>query len=151
MSQFRRALTTLTFAIIFAATGAFADQPVFHAEQGTAIGGFDTVAYFTDGVAVKGDPKYRLMWKGAIWQFASQEHLDAFEANPRGFAPQYGGYCAYAVARGYTVGTDPEAWRIIDDKLYLIHSDPIMDRWLADLDENLRLSDENWPVVLKEQ
>ncbi|WP_146344853.1 YHS domain-containing (seleno)protein [Falsiphaeobacter marinintestinus] len=138
-----------TAILMFAVLGPVrADTPIFHARDGAAIGGYDTVAYFTTGAAVPGTPEIVVMWKGVVWQFASQSHRDAFEANPRAYAPQYGGYCAFAVSQGYTVGTDPEIWRIIDGKLYLIHNASVLSRWLTDLDGNLVMSETNWPSVL---
>jgi YHS domain-containing protein len=85
-----------------------------------AIKGYDPVGYFKQRRAVKGSEKYSLKWLGATWLFASDEHRQLFESSPTEFAPQYGGHCADGVAYGdYTANIDPEAWRIIDGKLYL--------------------------------
>lgn len=82
---------------------------------------------------------------GATWQFKSQEHLDLFRADPQKFAPQYGGYCAWAVSRNRLVEIDPKAWAIADGKLYLNFSDKVQNDWESDREENIRLADENWP------
>src|SRR5262249_48056750 len=78
--------------------------------DGVAVRGFDTVAYFVAENAVKGDPKFEYAWNGAKWLFSSQENLDKFKQNPEAFAPQFGGYCAYAVSHGHTADGDPQAW-----------------------------------------
>jgi YHS domain-containing protein len=85
-----------------------------------AIKGYDPVAYFTDNKAVEGSATYAYQWLGAEWHFASAKNRDLFIANPGKYAPQYGGYCADGVSFGtVTTNIDPQAWRIIDDKLYL--------------------------------
>jgi YHS domain-containing protein len=85
-----------------------------------AIKGYDPVAYFVDGKAVEGSPRFSHRWLGATWHFASAEHRDRFIAEPSKYAPQYGGYCADGVSLGtVTTNVDPRAWRIIDGKLYI--------------------------------
>lgn len=129
-------------------SAAQADTSVFYAQQGAALRGYDTVAYFTDGAPVQGKPNIAVMWKGVVWHFASEENREAFEANPRAFAPQFGGFCAYAVAQGYTIGTDPLEWDIVDGKLYLTHSRQITRIWEKDVPGYIRQAEQNWPQVL---
>jgi YHS domain-containing protein len=86
------------------------NPPVFIDEAGRAIDGYDTVAYFTDGQPLPGDAAYSQEWQGAVWLFASAEHRDAFAANPEKYAPQFGGYCAYAISKGHAVKAKPEVW-----------------------------------------
>lgn len=112
-----------------------------------AVKGYDVVAYFTDNKAVKGDKKLQIEWQGANWRFSSQANLEAFKANPEQYAPQYGGYCAYAVSQGYTAGIDPEAFAVVDGKLYLNYSHSIAEKWQADRDNYILLADKNWPEV----
>ncbi len=88
------------------------------------------------------------MWKAAYWHFSSHENREIFEANPRAFAPQFGGYCAYAVARGYLTDTDPDTWQIVEDKLYLVHSPEVARLWQEDIPGNIALAERNWPRVL---
>ena len=90
------------------------------------------------------------MWKGATWRFASAANRTAFEMNPKAYAPQYGGYCAYAVSRGYTAKIEPDAWRIVDGKLYLNYSRSVRTHWAADVPGNIAKANANWPAVLKE-
>ena len=114
-------------------------------EEQAKIEGFDPVAYFSEGRPVEGSKKFGTRWMGANWRFASAENRDRFVAEPERFAPQYGGYCAYAVSQGGTAGIDPEAWSIVDGKLYLNLNLDIQARWDADRDRYIGLADENWP------
>ena len=114
---------------------------------GTAIEGYDPVAYFTEGKPVEGSSAHTYAWKGATWRFSTKENRDAFAAAPEKFAPQYGGYCAWAVAQGYTAGIDPEAWRVVDAKLYLNNSKSIQSRWAQDIPGNIAKGDANWPNI----
>ena len=127
---------------------ARAESPMYFTDGGAAIHGYDTVSYFQAGTPVRGAPEIAVMWKGATWHFASQQNREVFEANPRAFAPQFGGYCAYAVARGYLTSTDPNAWQIVDDRLYLVHSQQIERLWSRDVEGNIRSAEGNWPRVL---
>jgi YHS domain-containing protein len=117
--------------------------------HGVAVGGYDPVAYFTDHKPVPGKPYITSSWKGATWRFTSTEHRDAFEANPEKYAPQYGGYCAYAVAKGGTAKGDPKAWSIVDGKLYLNLSPAVQKLWEKDIPGYIKAADKNWPGVLE--
>ena len=114
---------------------------------GTAIEGHDPVAYFTEGKPVEGSSAHTYQWKGATWKFASRENHDSFAASPQKFAPRYGGYCAWAVAQGSTASIDPEAWRVVDGKLYLNYSKSIQNRWAQDIPGNIAKGDANWPKI----
>lgn len=127
---------------------ALAKTASVYAEDGIAIDGTDPVAYFTDGKPVKGAPEFTHNHNGATWQFSSAANRDTFAANPAAYAPQYGGYCAYAVSEGYTASTTPEAWRIVDGKLYLNYSKRIQRRWEKNIPARIANADANWPAVL---
>lgn len=114
-------------------------------DGGVAIKGHDPVAYFTQNAAVAGDAAFTASHDGATYRFASAANRDAFAANPGKYAPQYGGYCAYAVANGYTAPIDPEAFTIVDDKLYLNFSKGVRRRWERDIPGNISKADANWP------
>jgi YHS domain-containing protein len=129
-------------------TAALARTPEIYTEGGIAVDGSDVVAYFTEGKPVTGKPSITHDWKGATWQFASVENRDAFAANPEAYAPQFGGYCAYAVSKGATAPTVPEAWRIVDGKLYLNFSTSVQKVWLQDVPGNIAKAEANWPSVL---
>jgi len=136
--------------VLFAATlGARAEKPVNTTFLGVAIKGYDAVAYFTDGKPVKGDSDYSYEWNGAEWRFSSAAHRDLFKADPVKYAPQYGGYCAWAVSRGYTAGIDPDAWKIVNGRLYLNYSMKVQQQWAEDIPGNIAKAEENWPKILK--
>lgn len=136
---------------LFLSLPTWAVDPVNSSLFGSvAIKGYDPVAYFEDGKPVKGSSDHKFEWQGAVWQFASASHRDAFAAEPERYAPQYGGYCAYAVSQGSTANIDPEAWKIVDDKLYLNYSPSVQKKWLADMEHFIELADENWPKLLQD-
>lgn len=111
--------------------------------------GYDAVAYFTEGRPVKGSTRYAAEWMGAKWMFASAEHRDQFQKDPEKFAPQYGGYCAWAVSKGYTANGDPEAWRIVNGKLYLNYNKSVQKKWEQDTAARIKEADLNWPALHK--
>ena len=115
-----------------------------------AIKGYDTVAYFTEGKAVEGKSEFTTEYKEATWLFSSQENLDLFLANPEKYAPQYGGYCAYAVSQGQTAPIKPELFTIHEGKLYLNYNEKINDRWLDNKEAFIVDADKNWPKLLSE-
>jgi len=128
------------------ATAAAALSPVNKSLLGgVALDGFDPVAYFTDGRPVEGSRDFAYEWQGATWRFASAAHRDLFAAAPEKYAPQYGGYCAWAVAHGYTADTDPEAWSVVDGKLYLNYNLEVRGKWERDVPGYIAKADQNWP------
>ncbi|MEM6727971.1 MAG: YHS domain-containing (seleno)protein [Pseudomonadota bacterium] len=135
-------------AAAIAAPAHAAAPPVF-SEGGAAIRGADAVAYFTEGRAVDGSPDFTAEHMGTTWRFVSAENRDLFMADPDAYAPQYGGYCAFAVSRGYTASIDPEAWTVHDGKLYLNFSKSVRRRWSRDIPGNIAAGDANWPAVLE--
>ncbi len=124
-----------------------AKAPTFATGDG-AIRGYDPVAYFTLGRPTEGKAEFSTQWQGATWLFASAENLALFESDPARYAPRYGGYCAYAVSQGYTASIDPDAWSIVDGKLYLNYSRGVQKRWEKDIPGYISAADENWPGVL---
>jgi YHS domain-containing protein len=116
---------------------------------GVAIMGYDTVAYFTDGKAVKGSEKISYNWLGTPWHFANKKHQEMFMKDPVKYAPQYGGYCAGEVAGGsVTINIDPEVFKIIDGKLYLIYDAGSADDFAAHSDDYIPKADAQWPNVV---
>ncbi|MEL6978351.1 MAG: YHS domain-containing (seleno)protein [Pseudomonadota bacterium] len=135
-------------ALALAPQIAAADEKPVFTSWGVAIRGADPVAYFKEGRPVDGSSDHELEWNGATWRFASAENKAAFEADPTAYAPQYGGYCAWAVSQGYTASITPEAWRIVDGKLYLNYSKGVQARWEQDIPGHISKADANWPGVL---
>jgi YHS domain-containing protein len=150
--MFRRllALSLLCFGLT-----AWAAPPVntlknsfFSTRTDTAINGYDPVAYFTENAPVKGQDAYTLEWKDATWKFASQANLDLFKSNPDKYAPQYGGYCAYGVAKNDLVKVDPEQFTILDGKLYLNYDASVQKEWAKDRAGYIRQANELFPKLL---
>ncbi|MFK8185275.1 MAG: YHS domain-containing (seleno)protein [Phormidesmis sp.] len=122
--------------------------PTVFAENNIAIRGADPMAYFNQDQYVAGNADYTHEWAGATWQFASAENRDLFANSPTEYAPQYGGFCAWAVSQGYTASIEPTAWKIVDNKLYLNYDARIQRRWQQDIPGNIAQADQNWPGVL---
>ena len=102
-------------------------------ENGAAIKGYDAVSYFTEMKPMIGKSDFSYEWNGAKWQFTSEKNLDLFKANPGKYAPQYGGYCAYAVSKNMLAPVDPTAWTVVDGKLYLNNSGKVKKMWKEDI------------------
>ena len=147
--RFRRRSAVCLLLLLTLAAPAVALSPVNRTTfGGVAIDGWDPVAYFTDGKPVEGSREFVHEWNGATWRFASAAHRDLFAQTPEKYAPQYGGYCAWAVSQGYTADIDPEAWKIQDGRLYLNYSLDVQKQWAADIPGNVAKGDANWPKLL---
>jgi YHS domain-containing protein len=114
---------------------------------GVVIRGYDPVAYFTEGRPVPGRPDLSVEYQGGKYLFATAANRDAFNANPEKYVPQYGGYCAYGVAKGKKFDIDPSSWRIVDGKNYFLLNPAILKEWSAKAKEYLHKSEENWPRI----
>jgi YHS domain-containing protein len=114
------------------------------AAENPAIKGYDTVAYFTAGKALKGSASFTFRWHDMTWYFMTKENRDLFAANPEKYAPQYDGYCAWAMSEGRKAQTDPEEWKIVDGKLYLNCSESAYEKWSKDIPGNIKKADTNW-------
>ncbi len=125
-----------------------AKKPSTYTSGGAAVGGYDPVAYFKQGKAVKGSSKHATKYKGATYRFASAENLKAFKASPARYAPQFGGYCAWAVSQGYTAHGDPRAWSVVGGKLYLNYNSSVRSKWKRNASSNIKKGRANWPKVL---
>jgi len=140
----------ITFTLLAAIT-LFAKNavvPPIDQDNGIAVKGTDVVAYFTDAKPEKGLPEFSYKWMGTTWQFANANHLELFKANPEKYAPQYGGYCAYAVSKNETASITPKNWKIVDGKLYLNHLFA-QTPWEKNIPENIQKGDKNWPGIPK--
>ena len=138
------------FAVLVAApaSAAPAAPAVYVNSAGLGAQGHDPVAFFTEGKPVKGSASYELKWNGAKWRFASAQSLAAFTADPARYAPQFGGYCAWAVSQHYLAPGDPNFWKIVDGKLYLNANGRAKQLWEADQAEAIARGHANWPAVL---
>jgi YHS domain-containing protein len=109
-----------------------------------AIRGYDTVAYFKEGKALEGSEAFTFPWHGMTWYFSSKENRDLFATSPEKYAPQYDGYCAWAMTEARKARTDPEVWKIVDGKLYLNCSRSAYEKWSRDIPGNIEKADTNW-------
>jgi YHS domain-containing protein len=116
-----------------------------------AIQGYDPVSYFKESKPVKGKREFAYEWRGATWNFSTSQNLTDFKSNPESFAPQYGGYCAYGVAEGHKAPTSPDAWTIVDGKLYLNYDKGVKALWNKDQNRFIKMANENWETVKKEK
>src|SRR5882757_9078285 len=140
----KKLLLLAGFILTVAASAMAQKAEVFTTSDG-AIRGYDAVAYFKEGKPVKGDAKFAYTYKGASWRFSSQKNLDLFKTNPDQYAPQYGGYCAYGTSQGHKAPIDPQAWTIVNGKLYLNYSSSIKETWVKDKPGFIQMADKNWP------
>lgn len=111
-----------------------------------AVSGYDTVAYFTESKAVKGSPGFKYEYQGVEWYFSKAENLSLFKENPEKYMPQYGGFCAWAVAvKKQRAPGDPNYWKVVNGKLYLNYDNNVQTLWLKDIPGFIKQADENWP------
>ena len=136
-----RVLAGLALPVVLAAGAAAAESLQ---RPDLAIKGYDTVAYFKLGKAVKGSESFTFRWRDMTWQFSSQEHRDLFAADPLQYAPQYDGYCAWAMTESRLAITDPEVWKIVEGKLYLNCSPEAYRKWSMDIPGHIRKADAIW-------
>lgn len=139
----------LVVLVILTLSAAASAGSVNQSVGGIALQGYDPVAYFTENKAVKGSDQFHTQYQGATYRFESAANRDAFAANPAKYAPQYGGYCAYGVASGHKAAIDPEAFTVVNDKLYLNYNKVVRFLWKRDVPGNITKADQNWPEVSK--
>jgi hypothetical protein len=118
-------------------------------QHGVALKGYDPVAYFAEGGPTTGNPAISYQWQGAKWLFSTPEHRAAFMGDPAHYAPQFGGYCAFAVAQGTTADGDPHQWAIVDGKLYVNNNAIAKKLWEQNRPANIVAGDTNWPLIPK--
>ncbi len=139
----------LVAAILLLGGLANADNPPISVDDaGRAMRGYDAVAYFTEGQPQPGNETFSNDWSGVTWLFASAANRDAFKADPERYAPQFGGYCAYAVSRGHVLTANPKVWSITGDKLYVVLGLNAQSRWNKDVPGNIARAVNNWPDAL---
>jgi hypothetical protein len=143
---------TIAVCVIAAGIGAVAvatqQSPVNVSRGQLALQGYDAVAYWTSGQPTKGSISFEHRWNDAVWRFSTAANREQFAKDPTHYAPEFGGYCAYAVSRGYTADIDPNAWRIVDGRLYLNYSKRVQKLWEEDVPGNIAKGRKNWPGVL---
>lgn len=148
-------LFTVAFVAGFAGASGFAGtaaaKPPVYMVPGSnmAVSGYDVVTVY-EGNPQRGSQDYTTIYKDAVWQFVSAENRDRFQADPQAYAPQYGGYCAWAVAEGYLAKGDPRFAKVVDGKLYLNFNRNIQSKWQEDRAGNIAKAEANWPDILED-
>ena len=132
---------------LFISGSLFAQQDEIYVKDQAAINGYDVVAYFKEGKPVKGNKEFTVIYKGGNWFFSTKANADLFKASPEKYEPQYGGYCAFGCSRGYKAKTSPDAWTIVDGKLYLNYNTDVRDTWNKDQQGYIRKADTNWADI----
>jgi len=150
-SFLRAAVAGLAFTALQAPAAFAADKaPVYTSwKNNIALGGYDAVSFFKSK-PLEGSRDFTFEHKGAEWRFSSEANRDLFKANPEAFEPQYGGYCAWAIAGGKLAKGSPKHWSLEDGRLYLNYNEKIKNRWLGDKANFITQADENWPDILKD-
>lgn len=133
--------------LLVTSTLTYAQKSAVFLTGSTAIKGYDAVAYFKEHKPVKGEKLFSYTWNGAEWLFSNQANLDSFKIDPQRFAPQFGGYCAYGMADGHKAPTDPFAWTIVNDKLYLNYNKDVQQLWKEKQEINIQAAEKNWPLL----
>jgi hypothetical protein len=139
----RRCAVGLVLTASLTCFSAFAGENAPH----LAIKGYDPVAYFTPGKPMPGSAEISYEWDGALWQFTDIAHREMFQRDPDAYAPQFGGYCALGMTTGSRGDVDPEAWAIVDGKLYLNGDKAAREEWRQNQAENIARADQNWAMA----
>lgn len=140
-------LLSAVSAVLLISLSVVAQKSEVFVTNNVAIHGYDAVAYFKESKPVMGNKANSLSWNNATWYFSSKENLDAFKKEPQKYAPQFGGYCAYGLSQGHKAPTDPEAWTIVNNKLYLNYNKDVQKMWKAKTDEYIPQAEKNWTEI----
>jgi len=144
--------TLLAAALLMSAGQALGVPPINRTAIGKlAVKGYDCVSYFEKGKAEKGSKDFSQKHKGAVWRFSTRKHLEMFQKNPKKYAPQYGGYYAWAVSQGNTAKINPKSWKTVKGKRYLNFSKSIQAKWGKDIPGNIAKADKIWPTLIDEK
>jgi YHS domain-containing protein len=137
--------------LLLSATAQAQKRLVNTDKQGLALKGHDPVAFFTQGRPVLGDYRYESNYNGTRYRFASAENKKLFDTDPARYVPQFGGFCAYGVSRGYAVDVELDAFQIVDGRLLMQYDKSVRDRFNQDTEGNLKRADANWPKVVEKE
>lgn len=151
MTMFKKfASAAVALAIVSAVSPATAiAKPTYTGLFGNvAAGGYDVTSYFVgNGTPKKGSKTFTVNYNGATYQFASKANADLFKATPAKFAPQYGGYCSWAMANGYKAPGDPEYYKVVDGKLYLNYDKSVQDKWNKNIPTFIKKANVEWQNI----
>ena len=135
----------LFFSFMMVSLFAVSQKSSIFEKDGKALGGYDVVAYFNLGEPKKGIDSLSTNWNNTTWLFSSASNLELFKQSPEKYVPQYGGYCAYGTAEGHKAPTQPDAWAIIEGKLYLNYNKKVKAIWDKDQPGYIEKANKNWP------
>ncbi len=142
-------ISLVLFSILIPSLSIGQNVNFFSNNNDVAIKGFDPVAYFQENKAIEGENTISYKWSGSIWKFTSEENLEKFKEQPEKFAPQYGGFCAYGASENHLSPTDPEAFTIVDSKLYLNYSKKVKELWIKNTEQRIQKANEYWLTLQK--
>ncbi len=147
--MFERFVPKSLVAVLLLALASLASAGEYFEKEGVALRGYDPVSYFTVGKPERGSPAHSYEYQGSKFLFASAENRKLFAGNPEKYAPQFGGYCAFGTSRGYKVSTSPDAFTVVDGKLYLNYNTEVVKIWSQDIPGNIATAEQKWPEVRK--
>lgn len=136
-----------SLVLILFTTAIYAQHTKYCSKEGIAIKGYDPVAYFLQNEALAGSDSFSTDWSGSKWKFISRANLDSFKLAPQKYTPQYGGFCAYGLSENHKSPTDPKAWTIVNNKLYLNYNPKVKEMWLKDTAAKIKTADAYWPAL----
>jgi hypothetical protein len=139
----------LLAAVAVPARGGLSERIVADWHTGLAIGGYDPVAYFTDGRPMAGTAEVELRYQDVVWRFRNVGNRAAFAERPDVYVPQYGGYDAIDVARGVAVPGNPDIWAIVGERLFLFYNAAQRDSFVADSARLSAAANRKWPAVME--
>jgi YHS domain-containing protein len=137
----------LTLSLLLASSASAGD---FFEANGVALGGYDPVAYFEVGKPTQGLMALNHEYRGSIFLFSTHQNRSKFRTAPEKYAPQFGGFCALGTANGYKVKTEPDAFKVVDGKLYFNYNRKVLELWTQDQAGYIKRANENWPEVAKQ-
>lgn len=145
-------LVIVSMLLLVMVTAAVAEKRLINVDKnGLALKGYDPVAYFTENRPVKGDAKFQSTFNGATYYFASAANKKTFEADPKKYEPQFGGFCAYAASQGHTAKIEPDAFEVLNGRLLLQYDRSVRDLFNKDQQGNLAKADRNWPSIVQKE
>lgn len=126
---------------------------IFNLDKNVAIQGYDPVAYFTDGMAKKGNKNIQAVADGVTYFFSTSSNKELFLKDYKKYEPQFGGWCAYAMGTtGDKVEIDPETFKVLNGKLYLFYhtwTNNTLNKWNKD-EANLKTkAEKNWTSLFR--
>jgi len=140
-------LAIVTLALSLFSVSAFADMRSGTENSAPVMGGYDPVSYFETDKPMRGNGHYSAVYNGGTYLFANKTHKKMFAANPKKYAPQFGGYCAYGVAKGKKFYSDPTTWAVINRKLYLNLDKNIQKKWNNGMKNHIAQARTNWKDI----